>query len=342
MKKAMLHTGILAILAATAAAQDVHFTQYFSSPLTLNPALTGLTQCGFRLAASYRSQWYSVSANPYITGSFSYDMSVLKGRLDNGDAVGIGVLGVFDRAGQGGLQNTTAGISVAYHKALGQDGQHTLSAGIQGVLVQKKLDFSRLTFNDQYVAGVAGQPTRESGLAADMTYPDFNAGVMYSGRLAANATGYAGCSYYHITRPAETFLGGSNKIHARFTGFIGSAVSIHEKTELYISGMYQHQGAADELVAGAALGFVLNPRQDQETGAQTMLYLGGWYRTGDAVSPYVSLEWSRIQIGVSYDAGISKFNPATNGNSAYEVSLIFNGCISQFKKDPKLSACPRF
>ncbi len=330
------------ILTMQAVGQDVHFTQYFASPLSLNPALTGLTPASYRLAANFRSQWSSVSANPYMTGSFSYDMGTLKGKLNNGDVVGIGVLGMYDRAGQGALQNTTAGISVAYHKNLDADETHTISFGVQGSFVQKRLDFSRLTFNDQYLGGVAGRATGETFNNADVNYPDFSAGLIYSGRIATRATGYAGFSTYHITQPTETFLGGGNKINARYAGFIGSAVSLGETMELYLSGLYQRQGNNQEIVGGAALGFILNNNRAEADKHTTMLSLGGWYRLDDAVSPYVRFDWAGVQLGISYDVGVSGFNPATNGNSAYEISVVFNGQFTKYPKEPRLNTCPRF
>ncbi|MCD6064717.1 MAG: hypothetical protein K0R82_2628, partial [Flavipsychrobacter sp.] len=116
MKKILLGVSAAMLLTTTAMAQDPHYTQYFASPLTLNPALTGLTQCDYRLAANYRNQWASVSTNPYITGTASFDMATMKDKLNNGDAVGFGGLFLFDRSGLGGLQNITIGVSAAYHK----------------------------------------------------------------------------------------------------------------------------------------------------------------------------------------------------------------------------------
>src|SRR5271156_6168840 len=121
MKKIILGVGVAMLLGGSAVAQDVHFTQYFTSPLTLNPALTGLVNEDLRFAANFRTQWSTVSANPYITGTISYDMAVLKGKLPEGDALGIGLLGLYDKSGTGGLTNTTVGLSLAYHKAFGRD-----------------------------------------------------------------------------------------------------------------------------------------------------------------------------------------------------------------------------
>jgi type IX secretion system PorP/SprF family membrane protein len=345
MKKILLGVGAALMIVSGVNAQDVHFTQYFASPLTLNPALTGLTQCDLRVAANYRSQWSSVSPNPYVTGTISFDMATMKGKLDNGDAVGVGILGLYDRSGLGGLQNTTVGLSLAYHKALGREKQHTLSLGVQGYLVQKNIDFNKLKFEDQFDAATGGTPyqTQETFGNADLTYPDFNVGLMYTGRLSEHATAYAGLSYYHLTQPVETFMNGSHKIGARISGYLGGSFDLNENMVLYASGLYQTQSKTTEVLIGGAAGFVLNPGHDEEFQKNTVLYLGAWYRYADALCPYVGFEWSKMQLGISYDANVSKFTPATNGMGAYEISLIFNGCINKRGPQPHYNfSCPKF
>lgn len=344
MKKLLLGVGAM-MIAGAAFAQDVHFTQYFASPLSLNPALTGLVRGDLRVSANYRSQWGSVSPNPYITGTVSYDMATLKGRLPEGDALGIGLFGLFDRSGTGALQNTTVGISAAYHKAFGPDKHHTLSFGVQGFLVQKTIDFNKLKFEDQFDAATGGTPypTGETFGNADLTYPDFNVGAMYTGRITENATAYIGLSYYHLSRPVETFQNGSHKIGSRFSGYLGGSFDLNENVVLYASGLYQTQSKATEVLVGAASGFVLNPGYDQEYQKPTIFYLGAWYRYGDALCPYIGIEWSKMQLGVTYDANLSKFTPATKGLGAYEVSLIFNGKINKHDRGPVYNfTCPKF
>jgi len=345
MKKILLGVGVSMMLATAVLAQDPHFTQYFASPLTLNPALTGLTQCDYRVAANYREQWASVSSNPYVTGTISYDMATMKGKLNNGDALGIGLMGLYDKSGTGGLKNTSFGLSVAYHKAFGYEKQHTLSLGVQGMLVQKSIDFNKLQFEDQFnrLTGNVEYQTSENLGNADLTYPDFNIGAMYSGRMSEHATMYAGASYYHLTQPVETFLNGSHKIHSRFTSYLGGSFDMNENIVLYASGMFQSQASASEVLIGAAVGFVLNPGHDAEYAKSTILYLGSWYRQGDAIAPYVGFEFSKMKIGLSYDLNISGFAPATNSNGGYELSVIFNGCINKREFKPTYNfACPKF
>ena len=51
-------------------AQDIHFSQFYMSPLNLNPALTGVMNCNTRFVGNYRNQWASVlKSNAYNTYS---------------------------------------------------------------------------------------------------------------------------------------------------------------------------------------------------------------------------------------------------------------------------------
>ena len=344
-KNLLLGFGLALLSVASVEAQDIHHTQYFASPLTLNPALTGLVRADLRVAANVRQQWASVSDKPYLTGVISYDMATLKGKLPEGDALGIGIMGLYDKSGTGALQNITVGLSVAYHKAFGAEKQHTISVGAQGALVQKSINFAKLTFEDQYnfATGIAEFGTQENFQNKDLSYPDYNVGLMYTGRVSDHATAYIGGSMYHLTTPTESFKNSGSTIHRRYTGYLGGSFDLNENMVLYASGLYQSQASATEVMIGAAAGFILNPGHDQEYQQNTVFYLGSWYRYGDAICPYLAFEWTKMTIGISYDVNVSGFTPATNTQGAYELSLIFNGNINRRDAAPKYNFnCPKF
>ena len=53
--KKLLFSALVALLAvATTMAQDIHFTQFTMSPLTLNPGLTGKFEGTVRIGGIYR------------------------------------------------------------------------------------------------------------------------------------------------------------------------------------------------------------------------------------------------------------------------------------------------
>src|SRR5919199_4055161 len=98
-------------------AQDPNFSQFFASPLTLNPALTGKFDGVLRVAGNYRNQWPTIN-NAFTTYTASVDGGILKGHIPDFDQFGVGLLAFSDKSGNGVLQNNFLGISTAYHKAL--------------------------------------------------------------------------------------------------------------------------------------------------------------------------------------------------------------------------------
>src|ERR1700738_4685167 len=78
-------------------AQDPHFSQYFSSPLTFNPALTGYFDGTQRLAFNIRNQWVNIG-DAYITGTASFDTRILKNKIGANDKWGFGVLALYDQS----------------------------------------------------------------------------------------------------------------------------------------------------------------------------------------------------------------------------------------------------
>lgn len=65
---------LILFLIPKANAQDKHFTQFYASPLTLNPALTGAMDGSYRIGAIYRDQWRQVLDNPIKTFSMAADL----------------------------------------------------------------------------------------------------------------------------------------------------------------------------------------------------------------------------------------------------------------------------
>jgi len=211
MKK--LLTTVIACVALTfvSHAQDPNFSQFFASPLTMNPALTGKFDGVFRVAGNYRNQWPSIN-NAYITGTASVDMGILKNRIPEGDQFGIGIMGFTDRAGNGALTSNYGALSVAYHKSLDENSFHQLGAGFQGTYMNKRLNSSKIVFQDQLTPfGFTGVSSETfAGQQLNLNYFDLNAGVFYNGSTNGYNNFYLGASMYHINRPKETFQQGGN------------------------------------------------------------------------------------------------------------------------------------
>lgn len=323
---------LFVLLAYQSSGQDVHFTQYASSPLTLNPANTGLINSDWRGATNYRNQWSGIG-EPYLTTTLSYDMSLLKGKL-NGNSLGVGILGLYDQSGSATLLNKTFGLSVAYHQKLNSDANKpsVLSFGAQAYLVDKSIDLEKLVF--------AGPEPLNPGVMDP--YPDFNIGLMYTGYIGQHSSIYSGVSYYHVTRPVESFLGDDYKINSRFAMHIGGTYKLNDRFQFVGSALYQQQGQAYEIVLGSAVGISLNALQE-DTRKNATLFVGTWYRYGDAIAPYVGFEWYKTRLGFSYDTYLQENNGiGKTAGGSLELSLIYNGGFSKNGLNNSNFACPRF
>ena len=77
MKKLKIFIYVFVLTASQSKAQDPSFSQFFSSPLNINPSLTANINADWRAIANFRDQWIS-PASPYATGTISYDTKMFQ------------------------------------------------------------------------------------------------------------------------------------------------------------------------------------------------------------------------------------------------------------------------
>lgn len=336
MKKFLLLT-VCCVTFTLANAQDPHFSQFYASPLTLNPALTGRFDGTFRFAANYRNQWPTIN-NAFTTATASADFAVMANRLPEYDTWGVGVIGLSDQSGNKILRNNYAGISTAYSKGLDEDGFHQLSVGFQGVFASKRLDVSMADFEDELTAlGFTGVTSEVfSNQQVNINYFDVNTGILYTGSTNGYNNFYAGISLYHINKPKETFIGGNFYLQPRMTIHGGGYVPMGENKTFHGSFIHQRQAGASETVFGGAVSMNINGEEDRPTE----IYAGLWYRWNDAAIPYIGLEVANIRAGFTYDLNTSSLKTASNGRGGAEISLIYVNKPG----DPNMKKlnCPKF
>lgn len=315
-------------------AQDPHFSQFFASPLTLNPAFTGKFDGQFRLAANHRDQWPSIP-KAYVTTSASVDFRILKSRIPEGDVFGIGISGLSDQSADAALKLNYGSLSLSYHKALDENGYNTIGAGFQATYSSAILDFTKLTFEDQLTQNGFTNPTMEVlSNGNNQNYIDMNAGILYSGSSNGTNNYYLGASVYHINRPNLSFIDKVWNLSPRITIHGGGSFPVTDVLSVHTSAIHQIQNKASETLVGASLAANLNGDADNPSS----VYLGSWIRFNDAIIPYVGIEVGGLRIGVSYDVNTSNLKAATLSRGGSEFSLIYVKKHSEIKGIP----CPKF
>ncbi len=299
-------------------AQSYHFSQFSSTPLLTNPAHTGFTGGPSRVSMNLRSQ--GTPGAVFYTGYLGGDFSLLRDRLSPGYKAGIGAFAMMDGSQNGALKTLSAGISTAYTIGLDAYGDRSIGLGVQATYNQRRLDYSKLSFENQYGPGGydAALPIGE-GLPTDSrSYVDINAGVLYSTTIGEGRSVFGGVSVYNILAQGGAMAGDTFLMPRRFIVQAGGQFSLREYGKLYISLTSMHQAKAMENTIGAAYGVEVS---DPELKIE--LLGGAWLRVGDAIIPYVGYKQGIFQIGFSYDHTVSGLKTSGQSRNAYELTFLF-------------------
>ncbi len=324
----ILSMGLLWWCTTSAKAQDVHYTQFYHAPLVLNPAMTGHIEGTYRLNFMYRTQWAAVSTSGsiYNTPSASFDLNVGKQTARN--SFGIGAVVLNDKTA-GGLTNLTTLAGAAYHWGIESTETHYLSVGVQAGIIQKRIDFSKLIFGDQFDGDLfnPSQPTNEQFANTSVTNTDMRLGLVWSSYLD-NMTIKGGAAFMHFLEPDETFDQLST---------LPARLVLHGDVKFGLGGrlyaqphfLYMTQAKASQINIGTHVGYVAS--RDFE------VYTGLGMRAGDALLATLGGEFKGLKFGFSYDLNTSVLKLASNGVGAYEISLGYVGIINK-AVDPVLPA----
>lgn len=320
------------LLPAAVCAQDPSFSQYWASPLNINPALTANINGDWRAISNFRSQWIGPTA-PYTTATISLDGKLFQNKLPDGQRFGAGAMFMYDKTMGGILKSTYASGNVSYSIKVAEDyGSHYIGAGVGLIYGHKQMDWSRAVFGEQFNGRGFDHnlPTGEAALAAMKPYLSASVGLTYT-YTTENSNVDFGVAGFHLNRPRQTFLEDDNqRLAIRYVAHVNYEHNISDQLVLNTNAIYQKQITASYLSLGGGLGYVI------DAPTKTSLSAGLWYWSKNAVVPYLGFAYKQIQLGFSYDVLISKLRESPGKRSTWELSII----IRNFKNDSGIIYCP--
>src|SRR5665213_2326706 len=271
--------------------QDIHFSQFNSSPLNLNPALTGLFDGDYRFILNHRDQWSSVTV-PYNTYSGSIDMQLPTDKfhirhLPKG-IWGAGIVINEDRAGDGILGTTEAKLSLSYTGKISRDSSQFLSFAVQPGITNKSLNLHNLQFDEQWDGDAFNPnlPTGENFQRNSTTYLNLGLGMRYHYQIKPRNSVTVGFAYTHFNSPLETYLANSDAtLSPKFAIHSNAQFMVSDNIDIMPSILWEHQNTFTETILGASGKYILDPQQN------TNFYLGLYMRMGDAIIPTVSMDY---------------------------------------------------
>lgn len=356
MKLGKLFTLIIVALVANLTntkAQDMHFSQFYVSNLTLNPATTGVMSCQMRISAIYRNQWASV-AGQYAFNTFGLGV---EGKLNAGknDYVGLGLSVWVDRAGASAFTAVQATVSGSYLKKIGgrRANEHYLVAGAQVGFTQRSIRLDELRWGSNWdgTSFNGSLPDNENVFNRSLAVADLSAGLLWFSALDKKnqSNVYAGIGFQHLTKANLSFMNpGSEPLFTRFTIHGGAEARLARRLALVPNFAVFVQGPSTQLNVGTGVKFDFSRKATSSQAFTLGAYVRGANQAQvgtdqttfgvDAVIALLRLRFGSSNIGFSYDINVSRLVGGTKGNGAFEFSYVWTMCNNRGRR----MGCPSF
>jgi len=315
--------------------QDIHFSQFYHSPLNLNPALTGIINAEQRATIHYRNQWAAIAgASAYNTFSASYDRRVEVGTTD---FFGIGGTLYNDVAGDSNFGTTQARVSFAYTRKIAGDwGKQVrknlkksglyLSIGADAGITQRRLTPGDLRWPSQVTNGQFDPSAGFNEIIPNgsFLYPDINGGILIYGLDQRQNSFYIGAALHHLNQANISFLNRQESLFSRLTIHAGAEYRLNRTISIVPNFVYISQGPHLEVLPGSAIRFNTGEYEGGRIVKNASPNAGSSTSIGnDAIVIYSKFSFSNYSIGFSYDFNTSSLSQAATANGAFELSLTY-------------------
>lgn len=319
----------------TIQAQDIHFSNFYTNTLNLNPADAGFFTGKYRFCLAYRDQYRTV-ADPYQTITANFDRRISNRHMNT--MLGYGMILNLDQAGDADYKTVQFGIPLAQHIPLA--GKSLLfSYGILPTIVYNSIDYSELTFGEQfdgrqYQSDIAINENFDDN---HKTYVNISAGIQTTYRISKEQSYTMGMALYNITSPQISFYDDeSARLKKRFVLHSSAIITVSDMIDIIPGFKMQLQGKQQEFHFGG-MGLI-----HTENPMLTQIQLGIWYRSKnkDAVIFGLGGRYLGFEIILDYDLNLSTLRTASNGHGAFEITATY--IVDDQNKSKRRSAvrCP--
>lgn len=310
-------------------AQDIHFSQFWDAPLLQSPTSAGRADGAVRAIVNYRTQWASVSSNPFSTFGANVDMRLHTSHKGSHLAGGISMY--TDLAGSAKMRTTLVNLSAVYH--LNFSDNNYFSLGLQGGFHQKGLDVSQLRFDNQF-DGIGHNPTinsNENLSNFSVIRPTLSAGISYTWSNSFSGVRRLftqnkksvniGFTVHHFNSPKFNILHQEN-LGLKYIGHVETAFETHTDWLISPKVLVAIQNKATDIILGSLFTYPLShgSRMNNYSNSASIGF-GAFYRLKDALIPTLQVQWSSISLGLSYDVNLSSLNDASRYRGGFEISL---------------------
>jgi type IX secretion system PorP/SprF family membrane protein len=334
---------IVIMISKIALAQDIHFSQFYASPVLLNPATAGAGSHDLRVTANYRNQWQNV-ISPFKTIGLAFDSKFRHISKNGFNYFSYGFTMYTDKAGLSRSATNQFAAVLAYHLYLSRNS--ILSFGVNGGIFQKSINTTGLKWDAQYTGKNydASLPTQENSNYQSLVKFDLGAGLFYRHNESSDGIPFQiGASINHITKPSISYYSSDPSLKFKYTVTGNTSIKLNSGFYVVPAVLIAKQGSHNEILGGANVRIVSSDHGIDKNSlslhraVSTAFQIGSFYRYKDALVFVASVEYDHhITLGLSYDVNVSKLKNASRWRGAYELCLTYTDKKKHSKTHSKL------
>ena len=306
--------------------------------MTLNPALTGVFEGDHRIMANYRSQWNNVPVG-WSTLNAVFDTKILRSESGN-SFFGIGGILNYDETGDSQMGTLNLSLDGSFTHQLTKS--HWLTAGFQIGGTQRSFKTQDLRFDSQYT-GDQYDPnvsTGEDFTNRSVFWADFGVGGNWHYQRQGSRTRFnAGLAGHHLNTPSKSFWNEPDvNLAVRTTWYGMASLEASQLFDVILNAQGSYQSPYTVHIIGFGGRLHLSHRATKELAVALGMnyrFNGDGFSVGDAIYPFMEVDYQNWRVGLSYDINTSQFTDASAGNGGPELSLRYI-----FKPVPLMPYCP--
>ena len=302
--------------------QDLHYTQFYNTPMNFNPSLTGIFSGDQRYMVSIRDQWRAFPI-PYFTLSGNYDMKFYPKQFKR-SFFSAGVVFNYDLQGDAALNLSNLNLAGSYSYVISK--RNLITVGALLGISSRGFSDKHLEWDAQYVDGAFDprEPDMELLERYRFNFLETGLGLNYRWQKSKRLHVTVGAAGFHLNRPALDFNTGVSdtriaKLGIRYALHGVANVKIAGPLDIQLNALYQKQSVYDEMVFGGLVKIYLN----QKRGKMFEFHLGSSFRINDAIIPTLAVQYNDWYVGFNYDITTSNDAFKHRGGPELHISYIF-------------------
>ena len=299
-------------------AQTPYSSQNFNLNNFFNPATSGFG-INNKVQTIFRTQYEGVGS-AYRTIGLAADVALLrKNSYDKNNLFGMGVQAVSEQVLDGVLQTNAITLSFANRLFFNESKTSSIALGISSTLITRTIDASKLTFGDQFNSGRLFNTSSIEVINSIPSKFSSNVGLLYTLSNEQTFLQFGGSLFYINRSSTEQALEKFEESYQTL-GQINFEKRVWENNTIAFHADYQNRFESEFVYAGAVYSIPMNSKGENID----RFYIGCFYRTKDAIIPYVGLIYKKYKFGLSYDVYQTKMSLSSLRPQTFEFTISTN------------------